>query len=69
MDAADVLSDEYANDIEHAARLLVEKLLEIHRDSRYMAVWSNYMIHGGNYVGPQYDKELRALQSALGIVS
>lgn len=68
MDAADILSDEYANEIENTARALVEKLLEIHKDSRYMAVWSSYMIHGGKYAGPQYDKELKALQSALGIV-
>lgn len=44
---------------------LVRKLKAVHADSRYMAVWQLYDLHGMRYTGPQYDKELEAAEAAL----
>lgn len=51
--------------VRQAARALVDKLELIHADGQYMGVWTSYMIHGGNYTGPNYSAELEALKSAL----
>ncbi len=44
---------------------LVKQLDAIHADERYRAVWTMYMVHGGNYVGPKYEAELEAARAAL----
>ena len=48
-----------------AAEKLQRKLEEVHADHRYQAVWHMYMIHGGNYTEPKYEKELVEHKSAL----
>ena len=48
-----------------ALRTLVEKLDAVHADPRFQAVWTSYMVHGGRYTEPRYDKELSAAKAAL----
>lgn len=58
------MSNEELN-VKLALKNLVDRLEEIHNDSRYTAVWSNYYIHGGKYTGPTYVKELEEAKEAL----
>lgn len=44
---------------------LVKKLELIHSDKKYEAVWINYHIHGGVYIGPKYDMELIKAKKTL----
>lgn len=44
---------------------LVSQLDAVHQDERYKSVWMLHMIHGGNYTGPKYEKELTATRVAL----
>lgn len=44
---------------------LINKLDEIHNDSRYIAVWTNYHIHGCRYTGPTYIDELNKAKEVL----
>ena len=48
-----------------AAEKFIAKVEEIHKDPRYISVWTMYMIHGGNYDGPNYAEELKELKLAL----
>lgn len=48
-----------------AARALTEKLRTVHNDSRYQGAWATAQLLQGQYDGPQYDKELSALESVL----
>ena len=48
-----------------ALHLLVSRLDAVHQDERYKAVWISYMIHGGNYTDPKYDKELDVAREFL----
>ncbi len=48
-----------------AAQALVSKLDEVHASPAMQAVWVLHHVHGGNYVGPQYGEELKALKTAL----
>lgn len=50
---------------ERLLRQLVERLGAVHADERYRSVWTLYMIHGGHYTGPSYEKELTAAQDYL----
>lgn len=52
-------------ELEEALRSLVDALNKCHDDPRYLAVWTNYMIHGGKYAGPFYIDELRAAEALL----
>lgn len=47
------------------ANALVQKLVLIHEDPRYLGVWQLYMIHGGVYEGPTYTQELAELAEVL----
>lgn len=51
--------------IRQAAQALVDKLYEIHKDERFQRVWQVAQAHLGPYEGPQYGKELHALDKAL----
>lgn len=44
---------------------LVSRLLVIHQDPSYQAVWTSWQIHGGRYQGPFYVDELAAARKAL----
>lgn len=49
-----------------AARALVKRQNEVYAEPQYLAVWTLYASHGGNYQnGPKWDKEQQALESAL----
>ncbi len=51
--------------LEKAARELVERLRFIHEDEQYKSVWFVNQNHNGPYAGPNYVKELKALEAAL----
>lgn len=59
------MNREGKEDVEAAARALVARLLEIHDNPMYQAVWTCAHIHGMPYKGPTYEHELKALQGAL----
>lgn len=44
---------------------LVTRLDYVHNHDNYKAVWSMYMIHGGNYTEPKYEKEFEAAKQAI----
>lgn len=49
-----------------AAKSLVKRLDEIHNHPEYLAVWTMFMLHGGDYTdGPKYGEELATLRSAI----
>jgi hypothetical protein len=48
-----------------ALKGLVERLLLIHDDPQYIAVWTIFQTHCGPYRGPQYVRELEAARTAL----
>ena len=48
-----------------ALKGLVERLLLIHDDPQYIAVWTIFQTHCGPYRGPQYVRELEAALTAL----
>jgi hypothetical protein len=48
-----------------AALALVERLAVVHADYRYAGVWQCAQNHIGQYAGPTYTDELRALEDAL----
>ena len=77
-DLADCMNDAYADGlaacptptgsregVRETAQTLVNKLLLIHDDSRYQAVWSIAQVHHCPYSGPTYTQELAALRAAL----
>lgn len=51
--------------VREAAKALAAKLRAIHDDPKYKAVWVTAQLHSGSYSGPQYGKELAALEKAL----
>ena len=51
--------------IREALEKLVEKLVKIHTDSSYQAVWTLFAMHLGPYAGPTYKEELARAQAAL----
>jgi len=57
------MADEYKN----ALTKLVMKIREVHKDPGYTSVWGMAMIHGHNYNGPTYEKELREAGDLLGL--
>jgi hypothetical protein len=52
-------------EVSEAAKALVEKLHLIHADPTFQSVWTLSHLRSGPYTGPQYDKELAALEAAL----
>lgn len=48
-----------------AADVFSKRIAEIHDDPKYKGVWVNNMIHGNNYDGPTYERELAELNAAL----
>jgi hypothetical protein len=48
-----------------AAQAMVDRCDMIHADPRYMSIWTDLMIHGRPYSGPNYAEELKALRTAL----
>jgi hypothetical protein len=53
------------SDLLSASMTLVGKLKLIHASSAYQSVWECAQNHQGPYKGPQYDKELAALEAAI----
>lgn len=51
--------------LSEAAEKMIAKLDMMHHDPQYMAVWQNYLIHGGKYSGPNYSQEFKELKAAL----
>lgn len=51
--------------LEEASRALIEKLDLVESHPAYLAVWHMYLIHGGQYKGPDFGKELEAVRTAL----
>lgn len=49
-------------------RALVDRLEFVHNDDRYKSVWTLYMIHGGRYTEPKYDKEFETAKKYLASV-
>jgi len=48
-----------------AAKALCDKLVAVHNSSEYIGVWVVYQTHCGQYIGPNYGRELKALQDVL----
>lgn len=44
---------------------LVNQLMKVHNDPRYMSVWTLSQVHQGPYDGPTYGTELMAAKAAL----
>lgn len=55
-----------AERVDAAARALIERIRFIHGTDAYMRVWQIAQLHDGAYSGPQYERELLALDAALG---
>ena len=47
------------------AKLLVAKMKAVHADSKYLSVWTQFVVHGGVYSGLSYAAEFNALAQAL----
>lgn len=53
--------------IECAARRLCEKLREITNNEEYKGIWPYLLVHGWNYSGPNFGKELKDLEEKLAL--
>jgi uncharacterized coiled-coil protein SlyX len=53
-------------DLEAGLRKLVVKLHDVDRDPQYRSLWPLFMVHGGNYTGPDYQNELDGAEKLIG---
>jgi len=48
-----------------ALQTLIVKMDEVHASPEYRGVWTLYHVHGGEYEGPNYVKEIETAKKAL----